>query len=210
MLWGVCVHGGAWNALLQRRVRPVTAITSCESLSRRPPTPTMTTCLGACLRVGQNSSSLQWVNLVCVPPSCSCLGLARRPPSSHRRRSRVGSGLRTGRLRLSRCVQAWCAACWRSTGSADPRCGGWATQRPTLPWPRTVELYPHDRAQLARRVGFRLQRQWWHVCTTSIGPAAPALGASADYGIGHVIQHVENELLTIFRLWCGTSAAVSN
>ena len=68
----------------------------------------------------------------------------------------------------------------------------------------------HDRAQLARRVGFRLQRQWWTACSTSIEPAAAALEASAAYGVGLRVLHVENGLLKIFNLRCDTSAAASD
>ena len=68
----------------------------------------------------------------------------------------------------------------------------------------------HDRAQLARRVGFGLQRQWWLACSTSIEPAAAALEASAAFGIGLRVLHVENGLLKIFNFVCDRSAAASD
>ena len=68
----------------------------------------------------------------------------------------------------------------------------------------------HDRAQLARQLGFHPQRQWWPTWPTSNEPAAAALGASAAYGIGQLVLHVENGILTIFNLLCETSAAILN
>jgi len=67
----------------------------------------------------------------------------------------------------------------------------------------------HDRAQPARRVGFGVQCQWWLACSASIEPAVAGLDTSAEFGTGIRVRHVENLLVEILNLLCGTSAAVS-
>ena len=66
-----------------------------------------------------------------------------------------------------------------------------------------------DAARVAGRIDSQAQRQWWHACTTSIGPAAAGLEGAAAFGSGIRVPHVENELLKTFILVCGTSAAAS-
>ena len=66
----------------------------------------------------------------------------------------------------------------------------------------------HDRAQPARRVGFDVQCQWWLACSASIEPAVAGLDTSAEFGTGIRVRHVENLLVEILNLLCGTSAAV--
>ena len=66
-----------------------------------------------------------------------------------------------------------------------------------------------DAAVLAGRIDSQAQRQWWPAWTTSIGPAAAAPEASAAYGIGLRVLHVENDLIKIFNLRCDTSVAAS-
>ena len=66
----------------------------------------------------------------------------------------------------------------------------------------------HDRAQPARRVGFDVQCQWWLACSASIEPAVAGLDTSAAFGTGIRVRHVENLLVEILNLLCGTSAAV--
>ena len=67
----------------------------------------------------------------------------------------------------------------------------------------------HDRAQPARRVGSGVQCQWWLACSASIEPAVAGLDTAAAFGTGIRVRHVENLLIEILNLLCGTSAAAS-
>ena len=66
-----------------------------------------------------------------------------------------------------------------------------------------------DAARLAGRVDSQAQRQWWPTWAASNGPAAASFEASAAFGSGIRVRHVENLLLEVFNLVCGASAAVS-
>ena len=73
------------------------------------------------------------------------------------------------------------------------------------------ELADHgaqDAAAFAGRVDYQAQRQCCSTCTTSIEPAAAALVTAAAFGTGIRVRHVENLLIEILNLLCGTSAAV--
>ena len=67
----------------------------------------------------------------------------------------------------------------------------------------------HDAARRARRVQSQAQRQWWPAFTASIGPAVAGLDTSAAFGVDLRVRHVENLLLTVLNLLCGTSVAAS-
>ena len=66
-----------------------------------------------------------------------------------------------------------------------------------------------DAARLVGRAEHQPQRQWWQHWTTCNGHAVAGLDGSAAFGADQRVLHVENLLLEIFNLLCGTSAAAS-